>query len=102
MASVFDLLLVLLTDDRPFNELQNQCGDDTISALLHSQGVHTAVVGIEGGGVFDQAPFERRFYPYAPEVSFMGVESVHALLGDQMHPVLKVAAFPMRCDVKVS
>ena len=70
------MLLVLLTDGRPINEFQNPCAGTTRSALLHAQGVRTAIVGMEGAGVSDLAPFEWPFYLYAHEVSFVGVESV--------------------------
>ena len=75
---------------------------------LGGTGAARSARGGHGGRCSTWAPFEWIFYLYAPEVSFVGVESVRALLGDHMHPALKDTAFPaalrrqLRCDGAVA
>ena len=92
------VLVVVLTDGVPSNTLQNPCGSNEVSSVLHAQAVRTVVVSIEEGNTFDLSPFKCLYYPYSTEVSFVSVESYRDLLGYQMHPILMDAAFPINCD----
>ena len=88
------ILVVILTDGLPSNQDQNPCFNSEISDIFHSKDIRTVVVGIETGNTFNTAPYQCLYYPYSADISFVGIEHYSLLLGYQLHPIIKDAAFP--------